>query len=570
MVVMAICPDDLMAQTKPWSDEDDIHALNRSDGAYFAWIKLLTLILGFVGWVILADWVNREGLRLDRYLPIKIEAWNAINIVTFLVGFFAATSIPIFYYFIGLPIFLLFSYAPPILFLTNRNKSVDRSIRTAVSSTGEIEGSIDIVEQNPELPNIEITPKTETIQTSKQIQLTAKHQEGFVEINQMLAHAVADNVDAIAMDANNSKGVSKFMIDGVWHPYMTFEETLGINIGRLLVFMSGANAKKLEKPQKGGFRIKTDLVKVDGVLTTKPSNKALRITVRLTRERKDLENLTDLGMPEEQANIVRKGLEGSGVYIASAAPGQGLSTLWKTALFSTDRWTRDWVGIIPENDLETEMENIRPAKYKLGDTKGAISHIDQAVAKEARAFVLPNLSDRIIVDRLVQECKENERKMLTYLPATNAAEAMLKVAQTAGDKNEMIEQLSGVVYQKLIRKLCDKCRVVKKVKPELIEKLGGNPLEQDFVYTAAVPPAEPEKDYQPCVRCKDIGFKGRTALFEVITVSDQIRKAIKKGAKADAITKIARSEGTKTLQQAAYPLILAGVTSIEEMKRVTG
>ena len=85
-------------------------------GAYLSWWKLLIVIVLFLTWVKMADWINRDGMKIGELTRLKPEVWNPINVGAMLVGFWCAISIPVFW--AGLPVYLIALFTPfPVLFL---------------------------------------------------------------------------------------------------------------------------------------------------------------------------------------------------------------------------------------------------------------------------------------------------------------------------------------------------------------------------------------------------------------------------------------------------------------------
>ena len=117
-----------------------------------------------------------------------------------------------------------------------------------------------------------------------------------------------------------------------------------------------------------------------------------------------------------------------------------------------------------------------------------------------------------------------------------------------------------IVAQRLVRRLCKKCREVQPVEPEALINVGFAPEEASAVTV-----------YHPmgCDVCNDTGYKGRTALFEVMKVTEKIREMVVNGANNQEIRAAARSEGMITLRESGLVKIWQGVTSVEEVLRET-
>jgi hypothetical protein len=273
-------------------------------------------------------------------------------------------------------------------------------------------------------------------------------------------------------------------------------------------------------------------------------------------------------MPNSLREKVRAAMDGDGIFVVAATPGWGTTTLWKSCLNAADRWTRDWYSVVPASDTETVMENIQRMTHPDGDVAAAIKIIREVGLKQAGGFIVPQLFDPKLIDELIANSRAEGRKTITRVAAKSAAEGLLRAYAAAADRKAMAEQLRGVIYQRLVRKLCKSCREKQTVNPDLIRKLGGDPRVQDFLYSPRTIPTELPKDYQPCPACNDLGFVGRTGVFEVIVVNDAIRKTLLTQPKIEAIADVAKKTGSLSLMQSGFPLLLDGTTSLDELKRV--
>jgi type II secretory ATPase GspE/PulE/Tfp pilus assembly ATPase PilB-like protein len=117
---------------------------------------------------------------------------------------------------------------------------------------------------------------------------------------------------------------------------------------------------------------------------------------------------------------------------------------------------------------------------------------------------------------------------------------------------------------RLIRKLCDACKVAYAPTPELLKKLGIPAGKIEALYR--VP--KPEELEKPCQQCNNIGYVGRTGLFELLVADDKVREVLTRSPKMDLLRTAARAAGMRTFQEEGLLLVAKGVTSIPELQRV--
>jgi general secretion pathway protein E len=346
------------------------------------------------------------------------------------------------------------------------------------------------------------------------------------------------------------------------------ESAVGQNVIAVAQLLIGAAAEPSPRPLSGQFGLKRDKDKAVVRLTVTPSKTEYRAQLRIEAPTDKVVSLADLGMQDSQMQIARRCMSGDGFFVVAATPTQGATTLWKSCLSAADRWTRDWYAIVPNSDTETHMENIQRLGHPDGDVDRAIQLIAQANLKQAGAFVVPQLFDPKFVSELIRCSRDEHQKIFTRVSAKSAAEGLLRAYAAASDRKAMAEQLRGAIYQRLVRRLCTTCRERQKVPAEMIKKLNGDPRVQDFLYVPKTIPQELPKKYQPCPTCNDLGYVGRIGVFEVIEMNDTIRQVLLKQPKVEAVAEAARKTGSLSLMQSGYPLLLQGVTSVDELKRV--
>jgi type II secretory ATPase GspE/PulE/Tfp pilus assembly ATPase PilB-like protein len=131
-------------------------------------------------------------------------------------------------------------------------------------------------------------------------------------------------------------------------------------------------------------------------------------------------------------------------------------------------------------------------------------------------------------------------------------------------KREFAKAVTAVLCVRLIRKLCETCRVAYEPTPDLAKKLGLPEGKIEALYRTP----KPEEAEKPCKDCGGIGYLGRTAMFELLAVDDAVRQVLLKEPKLDLLNKAARAAGMRTFQEEGILLIAKGVTSLAELQRV--
>ncbi|MDB2686000.1 hypothetical protein N9Y42_02210 [Mariniblastus sp.] len=243
---------------------------------------------------------------------------------------------------------------------------------------------------------------------------------------------------------------------------------------------------------------------------------------------------------------------------------------------SSDRLTRDCVGFYDQNEKDSDLENIVPKPYNSAAGETSFESLKKILLSQPDAIIAPTIADSETMDLLAQQANEQERAVIIRAQASTAAEAFLRTYAQSKDRNAFLSAAKSATCQRLLRRLCDDCRVQVRVQPQMIQKLGGNPKKQGSLFNQykLPPPAQrvDEKgnpiEFPPCTTCGGAGYIGRIAVFELLQLDEQLRAFIRKQPQAAAIEAAAVKLGKTSLINQAYKLVLLGVTSIAEVQRV--
>ncbi|MDP1561487.1 MAG: ATPase, T2SS/T4P/T4SS family, partial [Pirellulaceae bacterium] len=453
------------------------------------------------------------------------------------------------------------------VFFITRNQQVDRELRRSITASGRVSQPIKLVEVDNS--PIEFQPKVDG-KSSAEIVFQARRLPTFFTFAAICDDMMRRRGENLVIVCTREKATVQVQVDGQWHTLAEMNSAQGQGVIGVAQVLIGAGPETSNRPLAGQLGIKKDKEKAVLRVSVTPTKTEYRAQLRIEAPSDKVLSLAELGLQDAQAQIVRRCMSGRGFFVVAGTPTQGSTTLWKSCLGATDRWTRDWFAIVPNSDTESRMENIHRLVHADGDVNAAIERINHANLKQAGAFVVPQLFDPKLVGELVRCSREGKQKILTRVSAKSAAEGLLRAFATAGDRKAMAEQLSGVIYERLVRRLCLSCRVKQKVAPEMIRKLGGDPRMVDFLYVPKTIPQELPKNYKPCPTCSDLCYVGRIGVFEVIEMNDTIRQVLLTQPKVEAVAEAARKTGALSLMQAGYPLLLQGITGVDELKRVCG
>jgi type IV pilus assembly protein PilB len=168
---------------------------------------------------------------------------------------------------------------------------------------------------------------------------------------------------------------------------------------------------------------------------------------------------------------------------------------------------------------------------------------------------------------------QSRSAFIAEFAAPDAINGIAQFAKLADDNRAAGEGLSAAMSQRLIRTLCKDCRLAYRPNPKILAKIGLPPETKTLYRAPSAPQADPEKpgeavEYSACETCGGSGYFGRTAMFELVEMSDVLRKLVAAGKGAAELKAQSRKDNTITFQHEGLKLVVEGKTSLEELQRV--
>lgn len=559
-----------------WAQE-----FERGPGFYFAWWKLLLVFIVVVMWTAAADWVNRDAVQTGPQVDMSANTWNLVVNLVFLVGVLVALAIPTF--FGTLPV-LLIAYAVPVfLYIGQRNSRVvmerkvltGAHIKTWFSNLGKPQEK-DVVVKLPYEFGAPV--ELESLADSAQVHTVRARADtpAYLATKQLLADSLDRRSERLLLDYGASAVAARMEVDGFWHDLPPMERSDGDAILATLKRLAGLNENDRQSRQSGAFEAKYRNRKYPTVLTSQGVKTGERAVLVFERPKTDLDTLEQLGMrPKMQEQLGELLRAERGLVLFSAPSGGGLRTTWKAALNSTDRLVRDFVYIEDSGQPSEAVESVTVEQVDVaaGQTPDAV--LPKILLRQPQVLVLPDLHNAETVKILCDEVLNEDRMAISRIRAKEGVESLLRVLMFKAPPDRFAKSVTGVLNQRLMRRLCDACKQPYEPPPDLLRKLGIPANRVSVLYREYQPPPpdptqppakEPPK---PCRKCGGIGYAGRIALFELIIVDDTMRSLlVKQPPKLDMLRAAARKAGNRSMQEEGVLLLANGVTSLPELQRV--
>jgi type II secretory ATPase GspE/PulE/Tfp pilus assembly ATPase PilB-like protein len=157
-----------------------------------------------------------------------------------------------------------------------------------------------------------------------------------------------------------------------------------------------------------------------------------------------------------------------------------------------------------------------------------------------------------------------EHLIVSSARAKDCIDTLLRIMAVKASAADFGRSITAVLSQRLIRKLCEKCKEAYPPTPEMLQQFGIPPGRVAAFYR----PHPPQPKEELCAECSGVGYKGRTAIFELLLVDDSLRQLLLSGAKIDVLRQAARKTGLRTFQEEGILVVAKGLTSVPELVRV--
>lgn len=380
-------------------------------------------------------------------------------------------------------------------------------------------------------------------------------------VNHIISQALEIKASDIHFEPFRDAFKVRFRIDGVLHDIETVSKRLQPAITSRLKLMGKMNIAEMRLPQDGRIKVREGQRDIDIRVSSLPTLFGESVVLRLLNREEVRLDLETLGISSDiLMDFERIILRPYGLILVTGPTGSGKTTTLYGVMNRINAPDKKIITV--EDPVEYQLDGINQIQIrpKIGlDFASALRNI---LRQDPDVILVGEIRDAETAEIAIQSALTGHLVFST-LHTNNAASAIIRLQEMGVESYLLSSCLLAVMAQRLVRKICPHCRAAYDLPPGFFEE-----VVQVLGVDSTQAPSEVWRG-KGCASCANTGFSGRTGIYELIQVNDEIRRLIVKGADSSLILSQAQSAGMRTLRQDGLQKVIAGQTTFEEVMRVT-
>lgn len=376
-------------------------------------------------------------------------------------------------------------------------------------------------------------------------------------VNHIVARAVNERASDIHIEPQEKDLRVRYRIDGVLHDIMHSPKAIQAGVLSRFKVMSSLDISETRKPQDGRCDLSVSGRTVDFRVATLPTVYGERITLRVLEKENILLQLDDLGFLPHSLEVFRRSFaKPYGAILVTGPTGSGKSTTLYATLNVLNQEAKNIVTI--EDPVEYRLPGINQIQVDAKSGLTFASGLRSVLRTSPDIIMVGEIRDKETA-QIAVEAALTGHLVLSTLHTNDAPSAISRLTEMGIAPFLTTSAVSCVQAQRLARRLCSHCKEPYQPSMDALKRVGF-PVGGESVPTLY--------KAKGCPKCNGTGYRGRVGIYEVMLVTEEIKKLAVKRAPADELKRCAMSEGMHTLRRDGFEKVRLGTTSVEEILRV--
>jgi len=528
-------------------------------GGYTNPIKLIVLLVIFGVWMRLLTWVDKDTVAAN----MPREPINIGMLVGLIGGLFLFFMLP------GFVIGLL-----ALLFVMALEAGVYLGWRFQKVGLADLKGEISGMGQSLKPAEKAVVARADQVQfydRSDRLR-AAPTDEAELVIYQALQGVLEEpfRKGAEQIDILPAEGVMAvlYAVDGVAYRGQTIDRELGGEMITYLKQAAGLDVADKRRPQSGELKASYTGHRRELQVNTRGSTAGEQISMLADVKKRHDRKLEELGLAEDQLEILKDTISANaGVVLVTAPTGNGLTSLLYAIIRSHDAFLTHIQTI--ERNASADLEGIKQNKLPIAASGAEEAKlVSWVVDQEPDTIAVSSLQDSRSAQLLAKYAKKGKR-VYVGMKASSTLDALAMWRKLMGDDPLALSQLTLIISERLVRLLCNACKVGYSPDPQMLRKLNMDPDKVSKLYQARTTSFKNAKGVTvECEFCHELHFRGRTGVFELFVIDEEAKNAVLAGATGTQLKMVFRKQRGRYLQEQAMLLVEKGDTSVQEVLRV--
>ena len=418
----------------------------------------------------------------------------------------------------------------------------------ATEHLGEILDNIDVTASRAEEQEVDLAALRQQVEEAPVVRL----------VNLMIAEAIDARASDIHVEPARDRVTIRFRIDGVLHEVMKPPKHLQMAIISRIKVLADLDIAIRLLPQDGRLTVHLPDREVDLRVSTLPTSHGEKVVMRLFDKSAFERRVENLGLEGATLEAFRRAIrQPYGMILISGPTGSGKTTTLYSALQDIKSVHRNLVTV--EDPIEYHIDSVTQvhANQKVGMTFARA--LRSILRQDPDVIMVGEIRDAETADIAVKSALTGHLVFST-VHANDAPGTLTRLADMGVPRYLVGSAMALVMAQRLVRRVCERCKELVLPEPETLAAFGSD---------AELLRGRPAPRGRGCMACKQTGYAGRVALFEVLELNRDVRRLVLDGANEDEIKKRAIADGFVTLRKAGIRKVIEGITTLDEVRSAT-
>jgi len=377
-------------------------------------------------------------------------------------------------------------------------------------------------------------------------------------VNLMLSQAVKGRASDIHIEPAQTRLKIRYRVDGLLYDMLSPPKHIQSALTSRIKIMAKMNIAEKRLPQDGRIEVKIGDKNIDIRVSTIPTAFGERVVLRLLDKTSILLQVSDLGMPRERLKAFDRLIHSPyGIVLVTGPTGSGKTTTLYAALSTIN--TTDVNIITIEDPIEYQLEGVGQIQVNPKIELTFANGLRSIVRQDPDVILVGEIRDLETAEIAIQSALTGHLVFST-LHTNDSASAVTRLIDMGIEPFLVTSSVMAILAQRLVRTLCPSCKEPYSPDEESLQNIGivSEMISGKTIYRGV-----------GCNSCLKTGYRGRTGIFEMMMLNDTVKNLILKTSDANAVKRTAVEQGMVTLRQDGAAKVLAGITTIEEVFRVT-